>query len=112
MKQTNTIDRTKLDRTKLAKLKTGGQVISELYGANGTPQREEFNAQAKAWYFAELLKEERKAQNITQQQLADKVGKKREYITQIERGKTCVQLDTFLKICGALNLNFQITPTH
>lgn len=54
--------------------------LNERYGAPGTPSRDAFEARAKAWYYAELLKEERKRQKLTQQQLADKIGKKREYI--------------------------------
>ena len=55
--------------------------LNERYGAPGTPSRDAFEARAKAWYYAELLKEERKRQKLTQQQLADKIGKKREYIS-------------------------------
>ena len=41
---------------------------------------------AKAWYYAELLKDERKKQNITQKALAERIGKKREYISALEKG--------------------------
>jgi transcriptional regulator with XRE-family HTH domain len=43
---------------------------------------------------------------MTQQQLADKIGKKREYISQIERGNSDMQLSTFLQISNALGLQF------
>ena len=46
-----------------------------------------YEARAKAYCYAELLKEQRKQQKMTQQQLAEKIGKKREYILNIERGK-------------------------
>ena len=46
-----------------------------------------YEAHAKAYYYAELLKEQRKQQKMTQLQLTDKIGKKREYISNIERGK-------------------------
>ena len=45
-------------------------------------------------------------QKMTQQQLADKIGKKREYISQIERGNSDMQLSTFLQISNALGLQF------
>ena len=45
--------------------------LNERYGAPGTPSRDAFEARAKAWYYAELLKEERKRQKLTQQQLAE-----------------------------------------
>lgn len=70
-----------LDEKKLAELKTGSQHLAEQYGEKGTPSREEFEAKAKAWYYAEILREERKRQKLTQQQLGERIGKKREYIS-------------------------------
>ena len=82
--------------------------LNEIYGAPGTPSRDAFEARAKAWYYAELLKEERKRQKLTQQQLADKIGKKREYISTIERGNSDMQMSTFLQIASALGLRFSL----
>lgn len=82
--------------------------LTERYGAPGTPSRDAFEARAKAWYYAELLKEERKRQKLTQQQLADKIGKKREYISTIERGNSDMQMSTFLQIASALGLRFSL----
>lgn len=65
-------------------------------------------ARAKAYYYAELLKEQRKQQKMTQQQLADKIGKKREYISNIERGNSDMQLSTFMQIANALGLRFAL----
>lgn len=47
---------------KLKGMKTAGQLFDEKYGNEGTESRREFNAKAQAWYYAELLKEERKKQ--------------------------------------------------
>lgn len=63
METTNKIDRTKIDFSKIA-VTTVDELFDEKYGAEGTATRKEFNAKAEAWYFAELLKEERKAQNL------------------------------------------------
>ena len=82
--------------------------LIERYGAPGTPSRDAFEARAKARYYAELLKEERKRQKLTQQQLADKIGKKREYISTIERGNSDMQMSTFLQIASALGLRFSL----
>ena len=100
------IDRSKLDFSKLKNLKTASELFTERYGAVGTPTRKEFHQKAKAWYLAELLKEERKKQKMTQQELADKIGKKREHIALLERGETDMQLSTFLGIADALGLKF------
>ena len=52
------------------------------------------------------MKTQRKMQKLTQQQLAEMIGKKREYISQIERGNSDMQLSTFLQIANALGLKF------
>ena len=41
------------------------------YGAKGTASRDEFDVKSRAWYYAEVLKNARKAAGITQQQLAN-----------------------------------------
>lgn len=99
---------TKFDEKNLAKLKTGSDHLDEKYGVRGTPSREEFEAKAKAWYYAELLREERKRQKLTQQQLGDRIGKKREYISSLEKGQTDMQLSTFMLIANALGLRFSL----
>ena len=86
----------------------GGQHLAESYGEKGTPSREEFEAKAKAWYFAELLRDERKRQKLTQQQLGERIGKKREYISALEQGQTDMQLSTFMLIANALGLRFSL----
>ncbi|MFC2709902.1 helix-turn-helix transcriptional regulator [Hoylesella oralis] len=95
----------KINEKVLASLPKADDRFNEQYGLPGTPSREDFEARAKAWYYSELLKEERKRQNITQKQLAEMVGKKREYISSLENGKVDMQLSTFFRIAGALGLN-------
>lgn len=93
---------------KLKEMKTVGQLFDEKYGNEGTESRNEFNAKAQAWYYAELLKEERKKQKISQAQLANIIGKSRTYITALEKGQTDMQLSTFLMLSRALGLNFSL----
>lgn len=98
----------KLDEKKLTQLKTGSQHFEEKYGPVGSPSRVEFEAKAKAWYYAELLRDERKRQKLTQQQLGERIGKKREYISSLEQGQTDMQLSTFMLIANALGLRFSL----
>ena len=98
----------KIDEKKLAALKTGSQHLAEKYGERGPPAREEFEAKARAWYFAEILRDERKRQKLTQQQLGERIGKKREYISSLEQGQTDMQLSTFMLIANALGLRFSL----
>lgn len=73
----------KLDKEKLVGLKTFDDHLQERYGGENSPERKEF--EAKAWYYAELLKDQRKRQNVTQKVLA-----------------------TFLRIADALGLRFSL----
>lgn len=87
---------------------TSAQRLDKKYGHEGILEREAFEARAKAYYYAELLKEQRKLQEMTQQQLADKIGKKHEFISNIERGNSDMQLSTFMLISNALGLRFSL----
>ena len=98
----------KINEEKRKRLKSFDDILNEEVGAVNSPEREEFEARAKAYYYAELLKEQRKQQKMTQQQLADKIGKKRESISNIERGNSDMQLSTFMQIANALGLRFAL----
>jgi DNA-binding XRE family transcriptional regulator len=99
----------KLDPEKLAKLHKVSDLLDERYGKSGTPTREAQRERAYNWYYSELLKERRKELKLTQKQLAEKVGKKREYISALEKGETDMQLSTFFNIAGALGLRFDLS---
>ena len=97
-----------LDMNKLKGHKSFDSYLNEQYGEENSVEPKEFEAKAKAWYYAELLKDERKRQNITQKALAEQIGKKREYISALEKGQTDMQLSTFISIAEALGLRFSL----
>ncbi len=101
--------RTKLNPNKLASLLNVDDMLSAKYGAEGEINRTEFEAKSRAWYYAEILKNTRKSAGITQKELAEKIGKKREYIAMLEKGETDMQLSTFILISEALGLRFALT---
>lgn len=72
--------------------------LEERYGAPGTDQRMAFEAKAKAFAIGELIKEERRLSNMTQEQLALKTGTKKSFISRIENGKSDIQLSTLYRI--------------
>ena len=100
--------RPKIDINKLKHLPTAEDMFTEEFGAKGTVSREEFDAKSRAWYYAEVLKNARKSAGITQQQLADKIGKKREYVAMLEKGETDLQLSTFIMMSEAVGLKFAL----
>ena len=59
-----------------------------------------------AWYYGEILREKRIEMKITQQELSERTGLKRSYISRIERGVTDMQLSSLIRISRALNLKF------
>lgn len=98
----------KIGEEKWEKLPKVEDHLSEKYGPVGSASRKEFQAKAEAWYYAELLREERKRQKITQKELGERIGKKREYISALEQGQTDMQLSTFMLISNALGLKFSL----
>ncbi|MCL1933660.1 MAG: helix-turn-helix domain-containing protein [Candidatus Azobacteroides sp.] len=98
----------KLDPEKLAKLHKTEDLLEKRYGKRGTPEREAFHERAMARYYADILRDRRRELKITQQQLADKIGKERSYIAHIERGETDMQLSNFFRISSALRLDFSL----
>lgn len=95
-----------LDETKLATLPTTNQLLDEKYGVDGTPEREEFNAKAMAWYIGTLLRDRRRELNMTQREVADKIGREQTYIARVERGKADIQLSSFFRIAAVLGIQF------
>jgi DNA-binding XRE family transcriptional regulator len=78
--------------------KTFDELLDIKYGKVGTSVREEYEAKANYFVISEMLKEARKAAHITQEQLADKIGTKKSYISRLENGKVDIQLSTLYKI--------------
>ena len=98
-----------IDTQKLSQLKTVNDDLDKRYGKEGSQTRDEFDAKARAWYYAECLKEARKKAGLTQQEVADRIGKKRAYVALIERGETDMQLSTFIMMSEAVGLRFLLT---
>jgi len=102
----------KLDPEKISKLHKTEELLEKRYGKRGTLEREAFHEQALARYYTEILRDRRKELKITQQELANKIGKERSYISHIERGETDMQLSNFFKISSALGLNLSLYATR
>jgi HTH-type transcriptional regulator/antitoxin HipB len=98
-----------IDKNKIASLSSANEMLDQKYGKTGTSTRDAFEAKAKARYYAEVLRDARKAVGMTQQELANKIGKKREYVASLEKGETDMQLSTFIQISEAVGLKFALT---
>ena len=77
-------------------------LIREDFGAPGTPEREQFEMECDAFIIGEQLKDERIKAGLTQEQLADKIGTKKSFISRVERGHVDIQLSTLVKLFRGL----------
>ncbi len=68
------------------------------YGKIGKKKRDEFETKAQYFVISEILKDARLNANLTQEQLAEKVGTKKSYISRLENGKCDIQLSTLYRI--------------
>lgn len=84
--------------TKKKDITTFDDHLTNRYGKRGTLKRTEFEIKAKAFLIGEVIKEERRIANLTQEQLADKIGAKKSFISRIENGKTDIQLSTLYRL--------------
>lgn len=84
-------------------------LITADFGQPGTPERDEFECETEAFILAERLKEERLKAGLTQEQLAQKIGTKKSYISRIENGKADIQLSTLFKIFQGLGKRVSLT---
>lgn len=73
-------------------------ILKDKYGESGSALRDKYEADSLAFRLGVLLKEARSNVGITQQELADKTGTKKSYISRIERGKSDIQISTFQKL--------------
>ncbi len=78
--------------------KTFDEILDIKYGKIGTEKRYAFEERALYFAISELLKDARKEANMTQEQLAKKVGVNKSYISKIENGKCDIKLSTLYRI--------------
>lgn len=79
-------------------IKTFDQLLEEKYGKKGTPERDRFDADSLAFRLGVMLKEARLEANLTQEELAQRTGTKKSYISRIERGLSDIQISTYHKL--------------
>ncbi len=77
---------------------TFDELLDIQYGKIGTKKRDEFEEKAQYFVISETLKNARREAKMTQEQLADKVGTKKSYISRLENGKCDIQLSTLYRI--------------
>jgi DNA-binding transcriptional regulator YiaG len=73
------------------KFYTEEEMLDELIGKVGTPKRDEFEAKVKKevddFFIGEAIKQVRKKQGMTQDELGERMGVKKSFVSKIESGK-------------------------
>lgn len=87
-----------MDANKIRNAKNFDELLDIKYGKIGTEKRDEFEEKAQYFVISEMLKDARKEAHLTQEQLAEKVGTKKSYISRLENGKCDIQLSTLYRI--------------
>jgi DNA-binding XRE family transcriptional regulator len=87
--------------------------LDEQYGTIGTESREKFQEEFETFKIGMLIQEARKKQNLTQEQLAEKVGTTKNYISRIENNASDIRLSTLMRIIreglgGSLKLSLDV----
>jgi ribosome-binding protein aMBF1 (putative translation factor) len=83
-------------------------LIEEDFGAVGTPERDQFEMECDVFVIGEQLKDERIKAGLTQEQLAEKIGTKKSFISRVERGHADIQLSTLVKLFRGLGRQISI----
>ena len=72
--------------------------LNQEYGLKGTEKREAFEEGFEAFKLGAMLQELRKNQGMTQEQLAQKCGTTKTYISRIENNASDIRLSTLMRI--------------
>lgn len=95
-----------LNPEKIKSLSSFNEELDSRYGVQGTPERTKFDEESLAWFYGNMLRERRKELNLTQKQLAEKIGREQSYIARVENGKADIQISSFFRIAAILGIQF------
>jgi len=85
-------------RTKTTKSLLFDEHLEHEYGKRGTEKREKYEQGFETFKLGIILQQLRKQQNLTQNQLAQKCGTTKTYISRIENDASDIRLSTLMRI--------------
>jgi ribosome-binding protein aMBF1 (putative translation factor) len=74
------------------------ELLDRELGLEGSENRKAFETKAKYYELSEMIKTARLDAGFTQEQLAQKIGTKKSYISKIENGNCDLRFSTLLRI--------------
>lgn len=89
------------------KLYSFEEIQDEIIGVKGTPERDRYEQELQeeihAYRIGEAIKKARLSQNMTQEQLGEKIGVQRAQISRLERGRS-ISLSSMSRVFKALGI--------
>jgi DNA-binding XRE family transcriptional regulator len=86
------------NKTLNKKLTSFSAHLDEQYGKKGTAEREQYEEGFEAFKLGAMIQDLRKEQGLTQEQLAEKCGTTKTYISRIENNASDIRLSTLMRI--------------
>jgi HTH-type transcriptional regulator/antitoxin HipB len=82
------------------KLKTTSfrEHLDKQYGKSGTAKRDRYEQEFEAFKLGVMVQELRKEKGLTQEQLAERCGTTKTYISRIENNASDIRLSTLIRI--------------
>lgn len=94
-------------------IQSWSNIKDEVYGNVGSPRRDRLERESESFRIGLLLRQAREKQNLTQEQLAAIVEKKRPFISRIENDGSNITLKTLFEIVekglgGKVNISIEL----
>ena len=94
-------------------IKTLDHIKDKYYGLKGTPGRDELERELESLHIGLKIREAREQLKMTQEQLANRIDKKRSFISKIESNSENITLKTLFDIVerglgGRLNIDVSL----
>ena len=97
-------------------IKSWTQIKDDVYGKKGSLRRDDLDRQVATFKIGVLIRQARESKNMTQEELAKVISKKRTYISRVENDGSNMNLKTLYDIVekglgGKVNIAIEInTP--
>jgi HTH-type transcriptional regulator/antitoxin HipB len=86
------------NKSNKTKLTSFSDHLDSQYGKSGSVERELFEEEFESFKLGVMIQELRKEQGLTQEQLAEKCGTTKTYISRIENNASDIRLSTLMRI--------------
>src|SRR4051812_43880532 len=87
-----------MKKTNTKRLISFASHLDKQYGKRGSKKREKYEEEFEAFKIGVLIQEMREKRHLTQEQLAQKCGTTKSYISRIENNASDIRLSTLMRI--------------